>query len=183
MHHSLGARNIRCNSSAEQSGPTSSKIKRHRHSTVLEWHEPAGVVSYIDLDRLEERIQHGYVVDVSETIIYRGAVNSANREALQQRCDTVADDARLHDVRVDVDGIEPSRHVHHVLSFLTEGARNRGVLLGGKTTLADGVRLISVPPIFGSTYSRVLPAAAVAAAAAPVAAASGMVITELRTES
>ena len=32
VHHPPDARNIRCNSSSEQSGPASSKMKRHRHS-------------------------------------------------------------------------------------------------------------------------------------------------------
>ena len=62
-------------------------------------------------------------MNVSETIRYRGAVTSANREASQQRYETVADDARLHDVRVDVDGIEPFIHVHHGIGLLTERVR------------------------------------------------------------
>ena len=57
------ARNTRCNSSSEQSGPTPSKMKRHRHSTELERHEPSGIVSYIDLDRLEVYVQQGHVVN------------------------------------------------------------------------------------------------------------------------
>ena len=32
VHHPPDARNTRCNSSSEQSGPASSKMKRHRHS-------------------------------------------------------------------------------------------------------------------------------------------------------
>ena len=92
-------------------------MKRHRHSTVLEWHAPAGIVSYIHLDRLEVRVQQRHVVNVSEPIGYRGTVNSANREGSQQRRDAVTDYARLHDVRVDVDGIEPAIHVHHVFGY------------------------------------------------------------------
>ena len=67
-------------------------------------------------------------MDFSETIRYHDAVTSANGEGPQQRCETVSDDARLHNVRVDVHGIEPSNHAHHVLSFFTEGERNRGSL-------------------------------------------------------
>ena len=100
MHHAPDARNTCCNSSSEQSGPTPPKMKRHRHYTVLEWHAPSGVVSYIHIDRLEMRVQQGYVLDVSEMIVYRGAVISVNREAPQPKCQTVADDVRLHDVRV-----------------------------------------------------------------------------------
>ena len=99
-------------------------MKRHGHSTVLEWHAPSGVVSYIDLDRLEVRVQQRHVVNVSEPIGYRGTVNSANREGSQQRRDAVTDYARLHDVHVDVDGIEPSIHVHHVFGYFTEGVRS-----------------------------------------------------------
>ena len=65
---------------------------------------------------------------VSETIRYRGVVTSANREGKQQRCETVADDARLHNVRVDVYVFEPSSHAHHVIAFFTEGVRNTGSL-------------------------------------------------------
>ena len=103
-------------------------MKRQVHSIVLEWHEPACVVSSIDLDRLEVCVQQGHVVDVSETIRYRGAVTSTNREGPQQRCETAADDARLHNVRVDVDGKEPSSHAQHVIGLFTKGVRNMGTL-------------------------------------------------------
>ena len=112
MHHLPDACNRRCNSSSEQSGPASSKMKRHRHSTVLEWHAPSSIVSYMHLYGPELLAQQRHVVNVSETIGHRGAVTSANREASHQRHKTVADDASLYDVRVDVDGIEPLVHVH-----------------------------------------------------------------------
>ena len=135
------ARNTRCNSSSEKPGLTPSKMKRHRHSTVLEWHAPYSVVSYIHL-YLPKSAQQRYVVEVSETITYRGAVSSANREGPQQRCHTVADDARLHNVRVDVDGIEPSSHVDHVICFYTEGIQTINSLCrrqnhGGRRCDAD----------------------------------------------
>ena len=58
---------------------------------------------------LQQQVGEGQsVVNVSEPIGYRGTVNSANREGSQQRRDAVTDYARLHDVRVDVDGIEPA---------------------------------------------------------------------------
>ena len=83
-------------------------------------------------------------MNVSETIRYRGAVSSANREGPQQRCETVADDTGLHNVRVDVDGIEPLMHVHHVLGLFTEKyGLSSFFFLGGKVTVADGVRPIS----------------------------------------
>ena len=84
-------------------------------------------------------------MNVSETIGHRGAVTSANREASQQRHETVADDARLHDVRVDVDGVEPLMHVHHGIGLLTERVRAIGSLCfsGGEVTVADGMRLSS----------------------------------------
>ena len=67
-------------------------------------------------------------MNVSETIGHCGAVTSANREASQQRHETVADDARLHDVRVDVDGVEPLIHVRHGSGLLTERVRATGSL-------------------------------------------------------
>ena len=94
-------------------------MKRHRHSTVLEWYASSGVGSSIHLDRVEVRVQHRYVVNVSESIGHRGAVTSANREGSQQRSETVTDYARLHDVCIDVDGIEHLIHVHHVFGFFT----------------------------------------------------------------
>ena len=106
------------------------------------------------------------MVDITETFRYRGAMSSANREGPQQRCETFADDARLHNVRVDVDGIEPSSYAHHVSAFLRKEYETWGVSLGGKTTLPDGVTPISVPPSLGRTYSRVQLAVAAAAAAA-----------------
>ena len=105
-------------------------MKRHGHSTVLEWHAPSGVVSYIDLDRLEVRVQQRHVVNVSEPIRYRFAVTSANREGSQQRCDTVTYYARLHDVRAEVYGIEPLIHLHHVFGLFTVGIRIIGSLFG-----------------------------------------------------
>ena len=63
-------------------------------------------------------------MNVSEQIGYRGIVTSTNRESSQQRRETVTDFARLHDVRVDVDGIEPASHVHHVFGYFTEGVRS-----------------------------------------------------------
>ena len=45
------------------------------------------------------------VVDVSEPVRYRSTVTSANRESPEQRCETVTDYARLHNVRVDVNGM------------------------------------------------------------------------------
>ena len=63
------------------------KMKCHRHSTVLEWHAPSGVVSYIDPDRFEVFVQQGHNVDVSEMYTYGGAVISAKREASQQQYD------------------------------------------------------------------------------------------------
>ena len=73
---------------------------------------------YIHLDRLEVRVQQRHVMNVTEPIRYRGAVTSANREGSQQRCETVTHYARLHDVRVDVDGIEPLIHLHHVFGHV-----------------------------------------------------------------
>ena len=63
-------------------------------------------------------------MNVSEPIVYRGTVNSANREGSQQMRDAVTDYARLHDDRVDVDGNEPASHVHHVFGYFTEGVRS-----------------------------------------------------------
>ena len=103
-------------------------MKRHRHSTVLEWYASSGAVSYIHLDRVKVRVQHRYVVNVSESIRYRGAVTSANREGSQQRGETVTNYARLHDVYIDVDGIEPLIHVHHVFGLFTIGVRTVGSL-------------------------------------------------------
>ena len=105
-------------------------MKCHGHSTVLEWHEPTGVVSYSYLDRLEVRVQQRHVVNVGEPIGYRFAVTSTNREGSQQRCDTVTYYARLHDVRVDVDGIEPLIHLHQVFGLFTVGIRTIGSLFG-----------------------------------------------------
>ena len=68
VHRPPDANNNRCNSSSEQSGPTSSEMKSHRHSAILEWHESSGIVSYIDLDRIEECVQQEHVMDASETI-------------------------------------------------------------------------------------------------------------------
>ena len=99
-------------------------MKRHRHSTVLECHASSGVVSYIDLNRPELLEQQRHVVDVIETIGYRGAVSSVKREGPQHRCYAVADDARLHNVRVDVDGIEPLIHVDRIIAFSMEGVRS-----------------------------------------------------------
>ena len=62
-------------------------------------------------------------MNVSETIGYRGAVTSTNREASQQRYETVADDSTLYEVRVDVDGIEPLVHDNHGIGLLTERVR------------------------------------------------------------
>ena len=129
-HHPPDARNSLCNSSSEQSGPTPSKMRRHRHSTVLERYASSGVVSYIHLDRVEVRVQHKYVVNVNESIGYLGAVTSANREGSQQRSETVTDYARLHDVCIDVDGIEPLIHVHHVFGLFTIGVRTVGSFFG-----------------------------------------------------
>ena len=56
-------------------------------------------------------------MDVSETIRYRGALLSVNREESQQRYETVADYAGLHYIRVDVDGTEPLIHVHHAIGL------------------------------------------------------------------
>ena len=105
-------------------------MKRHRHSTVLEWYPSSGVVSYIHLDRVEVRVQHRYVVNVSESIGYHGAVTSANREGSQQRGETVTNNARLHDVCIDVDGIEPLIHVHHVFGLFTIDVRTIGSFFG-----------------------------------------------------
>ena len=105
-------------------------MKCHRHSTVLEWHAPSGVVSYIHFDRVEVRVHQGHVVNVSEPIRYRVAVTSANRWCSQQRRETVTHYARFHDVRVDVYGIKPARHAHHVVSFVMEGVRITGSLVG-----------------------------------------------------
>ena len=70
-----------------------------------------------------------------------------------------------------VDGIETSSNAHHVSAFFTEGVRNMGASLGHKTSMADGVTPISIPPSLGWMYSRVPPAAA---------AAGGLVATDLR---
>ena len=80
VHQPPDARNTRCNSSSEQSGPALSKMECHGHLAVLEWHEPSSVVSYIDLYRLELGVQQRHVVNVNEPIIYRGTVTSANRK-------------------------------------------------------------------------------------------------------
>ena len=79
-------------------------------------------------------------MNFSETIGYRCAVNSANREGSQQRYETVVDNARLHDVRVDVDGIEPLINAHHGIGPLTERVRaTSSLFLGFNVTVADGV--------------------------------------------
>ena len=54
-------------------------------------------------------------------------VISANREGAQQRYETVADDAGLHNIRVDVYGIEP---LGHVIGLCTENLRATGSLFG-----------------------------------------------------
>ena len=108
-------------------------------------------------------------MNVSKTFIYGGAVNSTKREASQQRCETVTNDGKLHNIPVDVDGIEPLIHVHHVIGLFTEGVQINRSLFGGKTTLADGVRPISFPPRLGWTHGRV--------SAAGVAAAAGGLLT------
>ena len=99
-------------------------------------------------------------MEVSETIRYRSAVISSNREGPQQRYDTVADDARLHNVLVHVVGIEPVGHVHHGIGFFTEEVRPTGNLFGRKghddlrPTSGQSVPLVS-SPILGWVYSRV----------------------------
>ena len=126
-----------------QFGPTPSKMKRHRHLTILERHGSPDVVSYIDRDSPEFLAQQRHVVDVSETIRYRGAVISANREGSQQRYETVDDDAELHNIRIDVDGIELLGHVHQIVGLFTEKVRAT-VFMGVKVTVVDGVRLAPV---------------------------------------
>ena len=66
----------------------------------------------------------------SETIRYRGTVISANREGPQQRYETVADDARLQNVRVDVYGIEPLGRVHQGIILFPEEVRTTASLFG-----------------------------------------------------
>ena len=120
VHHPPGARNSRCNSSSEQSGPTP-KMTRHRHSTVLEWHVPSGVVSYIDLDRLEVFVQQGHAMDVSVTFRYGGAVISAQREVSQQHTRL---SPTMRDSTTSVyTYMEPLSHVHQVVGLFTEGVR------------------------------------------------------------
>ena len=70
-------------------------------------------------------------MNVSEMIGYHGAVNSAKLEASLQRYETVADYAKLYDVRVDIDGIEPLIHVHHGIVLLTKKVRVIGSLCFG----------------------------------------------------
>ena len=152
MHHPPDARNSRYNSSSEHACPVLSKMKRHRHLTVLEWHEPSGVVSFIDLDRLEVCVQQRHVVDVSETIRYRGAVSSANWEGPQQRCEIVTDYARLHNVCIDVDGIEPLSHAYHFVSLFAEGVLTIRSLFGRQNHA--GRRRETVPTRLGWTYVR-----------------------------
>ena len=91
---------------------------------LLEWHASSGVVYYIYLDSPELLAQQRYVVYVSEMDRHHGAVSSANRVGAQQRCHIITDDARLHNVRVDVDGMEPMIHVDRVIAFFTEGVRS-----------------------------------------------------------
>ena len=81
-------------------------MKRHRHSAVFEWHASTHVVPYIHLDRVEVRAQQGYVVHVSETSGHPVTVTSANRKGAQQRRESVTHYTRLHDVRVEVEGVE-----------------------------------------------------------------------------
>ena len=88
-------------------------MKRHRHLTALEWHASPDVVSYIDHDRPEVFAQQGYVLEIVVTIRHRDTVLSSNRNAPQHRHESVTDDARLHNIRVDVDGGEPLVHVHY----------------------------------------------------------------------
>ena len=59
-------------------------------------------------------------------IIYRGAVLSANRDRSKQRYETVADDAGLHNIRIDIDGIEPLIRVHHGIGLLAKKVRATG---------------------------------------------------------
>ena len=77
-------------------------MKRHRHSTVFEWHASTHVVSYIHFDRVEVRAQQRYVVNVSETFGHPVTVTSANRNGSQQGRESVTHYTRLHDVRVYV---------------------------------------------------------------------------------
>ena len=81
-HHPPDARNSRCNLSSEQSAPAPSKMKCHRHSTVLEWHASSGVVSYIDFNCPTLLAQQRHVVDVIETMRYRGAARDRNKGAI-----------------------------------------------------------------------------------------------------
>ena len=105
-------------------------MKRHRHSTVFEWHAATHVVPYIHLDRVEVRAQQGYVVHVSEPSGHPVTVTSGNRKGAQQRRESVTHDARLHDVRVDVEGVEPLRQVHHIVGLDVEGERRVGMEVG-----------------------------------------------------
>ena len=90
------------------------------------------------------RVHKGHVVNGSEPIRYRGAVTSANREGSQQRRETVTHYARLHDVRVDVDGIEPARHAHQLRYGRGKNHRNSGWVAKPRWSMGERTRVCSL---------------------------------------
>lgn len=79
------------------------------------------MVTYIEQDHTEFFEQQRYVLDVFEMSRDRHTVQLIDRNDPQQRHETVADDMRLHDVRVAVESIEPLVHVHHGIAFFKLG--------------------------------------------------------------
>ena len=64
---------------------------------------------------------------VSETSGHPVTVTSANRKGAQQRRESVTHYTRLHDVRVEVEGVEPLRQVHHIVGLDVEVVRRVGM--------------------------------------------------------
>ena len=75
------------------------------------------MVPYVDQDPTEFVEQQGYVLDMIKMSRDRHTGQSINQNDPQQRHETIADDTRLHDVRVDVESREPLVHVHHGIAF------------------------------------------------------------------
>ena len=68
--------------SLEQTGLATSKMKRHRHLTMFEWHGLPGVVSF---DRSKILAQQGQVLNVIEMSRDRMSVLTLYRNDPQQR--------------------------------------------------------------------------------------------------
>ena len=86
-----------------------SKVKRHGRSAALEWYGTPCVVPYIYLDRCEFLMQDRDVLFVIETFRDEVTVFPFDRYNPQEGYDAVADDARIHYTRIDVQRIETLR--------------------------------------------------------------------------